>query len=218
MQKLLLKMYRRDDESQHKRSRWGLWRRGQRAQWFCIGHFVAKVPLSNGTSKMKSKYRRRQKNARGGDAFSSQNGSPMCPIEVAKNTRLVVTSEFIGRRHIVLVGDICRTLPFSPFQMLCELVCARRLATNGYLEFDDCETAGGSHENFYQLAYRIRRCLGGIWSVEMAPKRYRLSLLPENIEICPKLPEMTELGPKVATNLRQCLNWGPNRQHDFMAV
>lgn len=137
---------------------------------------------------------------------SSGYGSVCCAFEFDPAMKLFVTSEFKGQRHIVFVEDKRRTSPFSAFEMLCELVWANRFAANGYLTFRDCVAACGSEDNFYQLAYRVRQCLGGVSFLEAGPKRYRLPFLPENVGLCPRIVEMPELNPKIAAKLRQCLD------------
>lgn len=160
--------------------------------------------MQNRKFKIKVKNFRHKPVGRAG-GIVPRNGSGAYIAKFILSTTLLVTSEFLGLRHVVFVGDNLRAMPFSPFEFLCELVWAKHFAANGYLTFRDCETAAGSEENFYQLAYRVRRCLGGTSFLELAPKRYRLPFLPENIQLCPKIIEMADLNPKIAAKLQQCL-------------
>lgn len=120
--------------------------------------------------------------------------------------QLVLTDEFDGRRHVVLVGSERRTFPQAPFEMLIELAWARLTTSGGYLQQDDCDTTRPNPDYFAKLADRVRACLGDDSYLTTAPKRYRLPFLAENIQVLPDVLEFTDLNPEVTRKLSQVID------------
>jgi hypothetical protein len=139
-----------------------------------------------------------------GDKLAAEQqpcGRPFDP-----SMRLVLTDEFLGRRHVVLVGSERRTFPQAPFEMLMELVWARLTTSGGYLQQDDCDTTRPNPDYFAKLADRVRTCLGDDSYLTTAPKRYRLPFLAENIQVLPGVLEFTDLNPEVTRKVSQVID------------
>ena len=117
--------------------------------------------------------------------------------------QLRLTSTWIGRRHIVYVGDATRALRQTCFELLCELVVAGKLTESGYLHRDKCCTTAGSCEYFSKLADRLREELGGDSFLMTGPKSYRLPFRSEDISVCRGVIEILELNPQVREKLHQ---------------
>lgn len=134
------------------------------------------------------------------------------PVEFAVGMRLSLTSECVGRRHVVLVGGHRRLLRPSCFEMLAEFVAAKKLTESGYLHQSDCCTTAESPEYFAKLAGRVRQDMGSLEFLEVGPKSYRLRFRPEEIDVCRGVIELRELSDAVVAKLQAVLSLRANCQ------